>query len=172
MTLARLPHVIESRSPGQCHSAPGLVEVEAGTGHSSPRPYESSLTGILNAPWKTNSDRQSLLEGPYNREIIEAGAGLVAERLAELHNSEDHGAHLDLLPARLVDAVGWAERALTEQVFQRAAELPILPDSDGVLRRTRPAQARSCRGQRFRPRPLEATRMAPGRVGARTALLT
>ena len=66
-----------------------------------PTTYESSLTGILNAPWKTNSDRQSLLEGPYNREIIEAGAGLVAERLAELDNSEDHGAHLDLLPARL-----------------------------------------------------------------------
>ncbi len=65
-----------------------------------PTTYESSLTGILNAPWKTNSDRQSLLEGPYNREIIEAGAGLVAERLAELDNSEDHGAHLDLLPAR------------------------------------------------------------------------
>ena len=52
-----------------------------------PTTYESSLTGILNAPWKTNSDRQSLLEGPYNREIIEAGAGLVAERLAELDNS-------------------------------------------------------------------------------------
>ena len=43
-----------------------------------PTTYESTLSGILNAPWKTNSDRQGLLEGLYNSEIIEAGAQLVA----------------------------------------------------------------------------------------------
>ena len=99
-----------------------------------PTTYESTLSGILNAPWKTNSDRQGLLEGLYNSEIIEAGAQLVAGRLAELHNPEDHGAHLDLLPARIEDAAGWANRELTEQIDRRAAQLPILPDSEGVLR--------------------------------------
>ena len=99
-----------------------------------PTTYESTLSGILNAPWKTNSDRQGLLKGLYNSEIIEAGAELVAGRLAELHNPEDHGAHLDLLPARIEDAAGWANRELTEQIDRRAAKLPILPDSEGVLR--------------------------------------
>ena len=99
-----------------------------------PTTYESTLSGILNAPWKTNSDRQGLLEGLYNSEIIEAGAQLVAGRLAELHNPEDHGAHLDLLPARIEDAEGWANRELTERIDRRAAKLPILPDSEGVLR--------------------------------------
>ena len=98
-----------------------------------PTTYESTLSGILNAPWKTNSDRQGLLEGLYNSEIIEAGAQLVAGRLAELHNPEDHGAHLDLLPARIEDAAGWANRELTEQIDRRASRLPILPDSEGVL---------------------------------------
>ena len=98
-----------------------------------PTTYESTLSGILNAPWKTNSDRQGLLEGLYNSEIIEAGAQLVAGRLAELHNPEDHGAHLDLLPARIEDAAGWANRELTEQIDRRASKLPILPDSEGVL---------------------------------------
>lgn len=100
-----------------------------------PTTYESTLSGILNAPWKTNSDRQGLLEGLYNTEIIDAGAKLVARKLAELHNKEDHGAHLDLLPARPEDAEGWANRELTARVYERAAELPILPDSDGRLRR-------------------------------------
>ncbi len=99
-----------------------------------PTTYESTLSGILNAPWKTNSDRQGLLEGRYNSEIIEAAAELVSGRLTELHNPEDHGAHLDLLPARIEDAAGWANRELTDQIDQRAAKLPILPDSEGVLR--------------------------------------
>ena len=99
-----------------------------------PTTYESTLSGILNAPWKTNSDRQGLLEGRYNSEIIEAAAQLVAGRLTELRNPEDHGVHLELLPARIEDAAGWANRELTDQIDRRAAKLPILPDSEGVLR--------------------------------------
>ena len=34
----------------------------------------SLLAGILNAPWKTNEDRQNLLPGFYNDELIDAAA--------------------------------------------------------------------------------------------------
>ena len=99
-----------------------------------PTTYESSLTGILNAPWKTNSDRQGLLEGLYNREIIDAGARVIAHSLAELYEASDPGAHLDLLPARPEDAEGWANRELTAKVYIHTATHEILPDSDGQLR--------------------------------------
>lgn len=95
-----------------------------------PTTYESSLTGILNAPWKTNSDRQGLLEGLYNREIIDAGSRLIADSLAALYDESDPGAHLDLLPARIEDAEGWANRELTTQVYQHTSARPILPDSE------------------------------------------
>ena len=98
-----------------------------------PTTYESTLTGILNAPWKTNSDRQGLLEGLYNTEIIEAGAKLVAKSLVALYNPAEPGAHLDLLPARPEDAEGWANRELTSQVYQQTGEQSVLPDSEGEL---------------------------------------
>ncbi|MEX2237431.1 MAG: ATP-binding protein [Dehalococcoidia bacterium] len=102
-----------------------------------PTTYESSLTGILNAPWKTNSDRQGLLEGLYNREIIDVGAHLVADSLAALYDESDPGSHLDLLPARLEDAEGWANQELTATVYKHTAEQPILPDASSQLRQPR-----------------------------------
>ena len=97
-----------------------------------PTTYESSLTGILNAPWKTNSDRQGLLEGLYNREIIESAARLIAGSLAALYNEADPGAHLDLLP-RLEEPGNWANQHLTAQVYEQTANQAVLPDSDGRL---------------------------------------
>lgn len=41
----------------------------------------SLVPGILNAPWKTNEDRQNLLAGRYNDELIEAASELIAEAL-------------------------------------------------------------------------------------------
>ena len=40
------------------------------------------------APWKTNEDRQSLLQGPYNDELIEAAAGMIAEMLPQLSTAD------------------------------------------------------------------------------------
>lgn len=36
-----------------------------------PTETETTLSGILNAPWKTNADRQNLLDGPFNRAVLE-----------------------------------------------------------------------------------------------------
>ena len=65
-----------------------------------PTEYETTLSGILNAPWKTNEDRQNLLTGDFNDELLEAAAALVVEHLADLSDEEDPARHLDLMPAR------------------------------------------------------------------------
>ena len=65
-----------------------------------PTQTASLVGGILNAPWKTNEDRQNLLPGLYNQELIEAAALMVAEALPELATPEDPAAHLDALPRR------------------------------------------------------------------------
>lgn len=48
----------------------------------------SLVPGILNAPWKTNEDRQNLLTGPYNDELIEAASELIAAALPGLATSD------------------------------------------------------------------------------------
>ena len=57
----------------------------------------SLVAGILNAPWKTNEDRQNLLRGPYNEELIEAAAKMIADNLSGLATKSDPARHLDAL---------------------------------------------------------------------------
>ena len=99
-----------------------------------PTKTASLVVGILNAPWKTNEDRQNLLSGPYNEELIESAARMVADKLPELATRTDPARHLDALPRR-------REAGDTEQVDQLRAQLyssllgrEIVPDQDGKLR--------------------------------------
>ena len=98
-----------------------------------PTTYESTVSGIVNAPWKTNADRQGLLEGPANREMLRAVAKLVGEALPDLYRASDPGSALDVLPVR--DTLQWADQHLSEALFPEAAKVPFLPDSDGLLHR-------------------------------------
>lgn len=98
-----------------------------------PTEYFTTLSGILNAPWKTNEDRQNLLTGPFNRELIEAGAKLIAESLPKIIDAEDPGKFLDLLPARGREAPNWADGELTEGVYEQVSSHPCIPDQEGVL---------------------------------------
>ncbi len=94
----------------------------------------SLVAGILNAPWKTNEDRQNLLPGPYNEELIEAAAAMVAEALPELATDDDPARHLDALPRR--HEWGDTEQAnlLRKRLFTHLHEREIVPDQDGNLR--------------------------------------
>ena len=60
----------------------------------------SLLSGILNAPWKTNEDGQNLLPGIYNDELIDAAAKMVVDALPALATRDDPARHLDALPRR------------------------------------------------------------------------
>ncbi|MFF9651446.1 DEAD/DEAH box helicase [Streptomyces sp. NPDC014622] len=102
-----------------------------------PTKYPMTLGGILNGAWKTNEDRQNLLDSsPFNQEIIQVAARLVVDSLRHLAPSEDPGAYLPLLPGRTKESetLNWADKYLTEQIWKLTAQLPSLPDQDGVLR--------------------------------------
>ncbi|MFF0737523.1 DEAD/DEAH box helicase [Streptomyces chartreusis] len=100
-----------------------------------PTKYEMSLSGILNGAWKTNEDRQNLLDSsPFNQEMIRAAAQLVVESLPALATVEDPAAYLPLLPGRVKEAISWADEFLTEEIWMRTAVNASLPDQNGVLR--------------------------------------
>ena len=99
-----------------------------------PTQTASLVAGILNAPWKTNEDRQNLLAGPYNDELIDAAAEMVAKKLPELSTREDPARHLDALPRR--HGAGDSEQVdrLRKQLFFNLNGREIVPDQDGELR--------------------------------------
>ncbi|WP_328669320.1 DEAD/DEAH box helicase [Streptomyces sp. NBC_00328] len=100
-----------------------------------PTKYEMSLSGILNGAWKTNEDRQNLLDSsPFNEEMVKVSATLVIDSLARLSPAEDPAAYLPLLPGRVKEAISWADEFLTREIWERAAVRPSLPDQEGVLR--------------------------------------
>lgn len=101
-----------------------------------PTKYRTTLSGVLNAPWKTNEDRQNLLESRFNEELIGAAAQLIGSSLPDLASSfdDDAGRYLTLLPARGREAPNWADEALTSRVYEEATQVPSLPDQDRVLR--------------------------------------
>lgn len=96
-----------------------------------PTEYVTTLTGIVNAPWKTNEDRQNLLRGPFNEELIEACARLVINTLPGLVVPKDPARLLDLLPAR--DWYGWADQIMNNRIYDLASTRHSLPDQDGAL---------------------------------------
>ena len=100
-----------------------------------PTETASLAAGILNAPWKTNVDRQNLLPGPYNDELIRAAAEMIAEALPELATSADPGRHLDALPRRREAGDTRQADILRHHLFATIHKRAILPDQDGRLRR-------------------------------------
>ena len=95
----------------------------------------SLLAGILNAPWKTNEDRQNLLEGIYNRELVDAAASMVARTLPSLSTDDDPGLHLDALPRRREAGDNEHSIRLRSSLYSILEEKDVVPDQEGVLRR-------------------------------------
>ncbi|MFJ2892687.1 DEAD/DEAH box helicase [Streptomyces sp. NPDC087305] len=100
-----------------------------------PTKYEMSLSGIVNGAWKTNEDRQNLLDSsPFNQEMIRVAAALVVDSLPALAPAKDPAAYLPLLPGRTKETISWADDFLTREIWACTATRPSLPDQDGVLR--------------------------------------
>lgn len=94
----------------------------------------TTLSGIVNAPWKTNEDRQNLLPGSFNNELLDVLGELVVDNMRHLPKRDDPASYLDVLPARGRETRNWADERLTERVYELAKERPSIPDQDGVLR--------------------------------------
>jgi superfamily II DNA or RNA helicase len=106
-----------------------------------PTKYSTTLSGALNAAWKTNEDRQNLLDSSeLNSELLRVAARLVVKSLPDLVVEEDPAAYLPLLPGRAKESPNWACQYLTAQIWKLAATSPSLPDQDGRLRK--PAELR------------------------------
>ena len=99
-----------------------------------PTSTASLVAGILNAPWKTNEDRQNLLVGPYNDELIESAARMIADELPKLTTQADPARHLDALPRR--QQAGDSEQSvlLRSRLYSHLREREIVPDQQGELR--------------------------------------
>ena len=126
----------------------------------------SLVAGILNARWKTNEDRQNLLPGPYNEELIKAAATMIAESLPSLATSDDPARHLDALPRERDGADSDQVNLLRRILFSDLHERQIVPDQDGELRvrgdiSYPPGELTS--EQRIDARPFERWTAYPGR---------
>ena len=94
----------------------------------------SLLAGILNAPWKTNEDRQNLLPGVYNDELIDAAASMAARALPSLSTTQDPARHLDALPRRHYQGDSAYSDLLRDRLNLALKDRAIAPDQDGELR--------------------------------------
>ena len=100
-----------------------------------PTMTQSLLAGILNAPWKTNEDRQNLLQGQYNDELVDAAAEMVASALHRLSTQEDPARHLDALPRRWEAGDTPHSDRLRTQLYSNLRDSSVVPDQDGTLRK-------------------------------------
>jgi superfamily II DNA or RNA helicase len=95
---------------------------------------ETTLSGVINAPWKVNADRTALVPGPYNEELLRQVPALVVENLDAVNRPDDPGYVLELLPARGRELKGWADRILSDAVYEAASQSASLPDQTGALK--------------------------------------
>lgn len=99
-----------------------------------PTSTESRTLGILNAPWKLNSDRTALITGAWNSALMEAAADLVAANIGELATDDDPGAVLEAFPRELPTLADPAA-PLVGALWTRLAGAAVLPNCDGELMR-------------------------------------
>ncbi len=101
-----------------------------------PTKTASLVAGILNAPWKTNEDRQNLLPGIYNNEMIGVAAKMIADELSELTTQTDPARHLDALPRRHEPGDSEEADRLRKHLFSNLYGREVIPDQKGKLRAT------------------------------------
>ena len=99
-----------------------------------PTETASLVPGILNAPWKTNEDRQNLLRGTYNEELIATAAQLIADELPRLRTAADPARHLDVLPRRPESGDSDQADLLRRRLFAALGGRRVVPDQTGQLR--------------------------------------
>ena len=98
-----------------------------------PTKTASLVAGILNAPWKTNEDRQNLLSGPYNTELIESAVKMIADELPNLATHTDPARHFDALPRRHEAGDSEQVELLRSELFPKLHGQKIIPNQDGKL---------------------------------------
>ncbi|MEW1950948.1 DEAD/DEAH box helicase [Pseudarthrobacter sp902506025] len=100
-----------------------------------PTQHETSLRGIVNAAFKMNEDRHSILETLYNKEILTRTLPrMVAGALKDLITPTDPALFLDILPSRARESYSWSDAEINKPIFAILPFAPCLPDRSGTLR--------------------------------------
>lgn len=100
-----------------------------------PTKLKLRMPGIVNAPFKMNDDRVSVLEDLYNGEIFSRTLPrLVIGSLPLLRTDDDPARHLDFMPARGREDSPWVRENIIEPVTTALTSVASLPDLDGNLR--------------------------------------
>jgi len=99
---------------------------------------ETTLSGIVNAPWKLSEDRLRVLPGRFNGEILRSVVPrLVGESLEVFDTRTSPGDVLDALPARGRETRSWADKAISSHdesaIFDHLRTVASLPDGEGRL---------------------------------------
>ncbi len=98
-----------------------------------PTSTRSYVPGIINAPWKLNNDRNSLINGAWNELLMREAADLVASAIPNLVTTEDPGHVLDCFP-RQMDRESDIAAPLVHELWGRLLKTPAIPDANGKLR--------------------------------------
>lgn len=98
-----------------------------------PTETHSRTSGILNAPWKLNSDRTNLIRGPWNEAIMKAAADLISGSLTALSTPEDCGAAVSAFP-RQPERQDEIAVPLIRSLWDQIVSSEVLPDVNGVPR--------------------------------------
>lgn len=94
------------------------------------------VPGILNAPWKVNSDRNAVIAGEWNSALMCEAARIIGMTLPTLSTIEDPGRPLDVFPRQLEQKNELAA-PLVEAVWTALESAEVIPDAAGGLRRAR-----------------------------------
>lgn len=98
-----------------------------------PTHTQTYLPGILNAPWKLNSDRNAIIGGEWNGALMSAAARLIADTLADLATADDPARLLDAFPRQL-DRKDEDAALLVESLWTLLEAAALIPDGTGALR--------------------------------------
>lgn len=101
-----------------------------------PTQTQTHLPGIVNAPWKLNSDRNAIIGGEWNHALMSEAASLIAEALPSLSTPEDPARPLDAFPRRM-DRSDEPAAPLVEALWRALRDAAVVPDATGELRHAR-----------------------------------
>lgn len=90
------------------------------------------MSGILNAPWKLNSDRNGIIPGEWNTALMKEAASLIVETLPLLKTDSDPGRVIDAFPRQL-DRADDDAAPLIESLWAALADAAVVPDCSGNL---------------------------------------
>ena len=101
-----------------------------------PTQSQTLAAGILNAPWKLNSDRTNVIQGAWNEALMREAASLIADHIGDLATPEDPGAPVAALPRQL-ERQDELAASLVRPLWDLLVDRPILADGDAGFRRAR-----------------------------------